>query len=527
MRISNLSFSYQEHSIFKDVSIEFPKNGKIGIIGVNGAGKSTLLKLMLGILKPDHGEIFLDAKFLSYLPQALDDSFFPMDETVLSFLLSGRPIELYQEKLKKLYEEIAKEKNEKIQMKLLKKAGNYEHILDYFNQYGAEEELLEILEGLRIPLELLDLSLKSLSGGQKSKIAFARLLYSKPEILFLDEPTNHLDSDSINFLISFLNNYSGSIFVVSHHIDFLNKVCNYMLYLDKELAIFKLYHGNYDRFLNLYQQEQKLLENKVELFQRKEKKLKEIVLLYSNSSGKRKRMAESREKALLKLQKEQSSIKTPNKKKEMNFSIEQDVSKISLPIKVENISFKYQDKFLFRNISFSLEQKERLLITGENGVGKSTLLKILVGIIKPSFGSVSYNPKVKIGYYAQEHESLKVDLPIIEQFYDTSLSKEEIRDLLGKFLFSDNEVFRPVKELSLGERSRVVLAKLMALHPNLLILDEATNHLDPISMKKIAKVFKEFNGTMIIVSHNKEFIDQVGIDKVLQLPSGKVSFYQN
>lgn len=527
MKISNMSFSYQENNIFNNVTMEFPKNKKIGIIGLNGCGKSTLLKLMLGILKPDHGEISLNAKFISYLPQALDKSFFPMNETVLSFLLSGRPIEIYQEKLKDLYAKISLETNEKIQKKLLKKAGDYEHILDYFNQYDAENELLEILDGLNIYLDMLDLTLDNLSGGQKSKIAFARLLYSKPEILFLDEPTNHLDQDSINFLIDFLNNYFGSVFVVSHDIPFLNSICNNILYIDKELEIFKLYHGNYDRFLELYNEEQKLLEHEFEIFKRKEKKLKEIVLLYSNSSGKRKRMAESREKALIKLQKENENTKINKKKKEMNFSFDLENFKISLPIKVEKLTFGYQGKNLFKNISFSLEHNEKILIAGENGVGKSTLLKILVGKLNSTSGKIIYNPKIKIGYYAQEHESLNLDWPIIKQFKDTTLSDEEIRDLLGKFLFSNDDVFRLVSDLSLGERSRVVLAKIFASKPNLLILDEATNHLDPASMKIIAKVFQEFKGAMIVVSHNKDFVSSLNIDKVLHLPDGKVTFYKN
>jgi len=523
MQISNLSFSYNEHTIFQDISVIFPKNGKIGIVGANGAGKTTLFQLMLGKLKPDHGKIFMDASFISYLPQALDDDFFPLDETVFNFLLSGRPIERYQQKLQEIYQQLSENHDSKLEKILLKKASKYEQILDYYDQYHAEEELLRIVEGMQIPLDLFDLSLRQLSGGQKSKIAFARLLYSKSEILFLDEPTNHLDIHSVDFIRSYLKHYEGNVFIISHDIPFLNEVCNYTFFIDKENYHCKLYAGNYDRFVKLFQQEQEEIKRDCVAYQKEEEKLKKIVLLYSNSSGKRKRMAQSREKALLKLQ--EQKVAPPKKKKKMAFTLENPENKVKLPLRVEKISFGYPKNYLFRNLSFSLETNERLFIQGENGVGKSTLLKLLVGEITPTSGSIFYDSKVKIGYFAQEHDSLNPDLSIIEQFADTSLSEEEIRDLLGKFLFSNDDVFQIVKHLSFGERSRVLLAKLMASKPNLLILDEVTNHLDPDSVQKIAQIFHDFHGAMIVVSHNSSFIKAIGFDKVLSLPDGKVRLY--
>ena len=526
MQIKNLSMSFGNYELFKNVNLYIDDNQKIGVVGVNGAGKTTFFKIIMGKIEPDAGKVILGNRRVSLLPQVLNDDNFSMDISVFDFLLSGRPIDKINDELQWQYEKVSKELDENKQQKIFNKIEKLQKKLDYWEFLSAETTLLKIIDGMKIDDSLLDKKLSELSGGQKSKIAFARLLYSNPEIILLDEPTNHLDKDTKDYVINYLKNYRGSVFVISHDIDFLNEVTTMILFLNKGKKTFELYEGNYDRFKKLNDEQETALEQQIKKEQMEEDKLKAFINKYASSSGKRKKMVQDREKKLEKLNKNKTTNVFLEKQAKMEIVMNRESSKI--PLKVNHLCFKYDqndEKNLINNLSFSLYRGEKFLIVGKNGVGKSTLLKLIIGKLKPNSGDIDIGKKADIGYYAQEHELLDSKKSIIDNFTEINISQAKLRSVLGRFLFYGDDVFKKVGVLSPGERSRVALAKLSLSGANFLILDEPTNHLDPKTQTIIAETFKEFPGTMLVVSHNLEFVDNLGIERTLVLPDGKISYY--
>lgn len=524
MNIKNLSMSFGNQELFNDINIQIDENQKVGVIGLNGAGKTTLFKIIMGKEYPDKGKItFKNNARVEWLPQVIEDDLASLDINVLEYLMSARPIDKLNNQLQDCYERLGNA-SLKEQKDIFNKIDKIQKKLIYWDQYNADGILLKIIDGMNIDDSLLDKKIHELSGGQKSKIAFAKLLYSKPEVMLLDEPTNHLDKDTKDYVINYLKSYNGSVYIISHDVDFLNKVVNKILYLDKITKKFELYDGNYDKFIKLHAEHEKALERQMKLQQQEENKLREIVLHYSNSSGNRKKMAQDREKKLEKLLNNKIEINPKNKKAKIDIPINRESSKI--PLVVERISFSYDKKKpIIKDLSFSLSRGEKFLIVGKNGVGKSTLLKLIIKQLQVDKGRIIIGNKTDIGYYAQEHELLEDDKTIIDNFKEYKLSNEKLRNHLGRFLFNNDEVFKKVKVLSPGEKSRVALAKLSLSKANFLILDEPTNHLDPTTQKIIAETFRYFKGTMLVVSHNPEFVDNLGIERVLELPKGKISFY--
>jgi ATP-binding cassette subfamily F protein 3 len=377
---------------------------------------------------------------------------------------------------------------------------------------------------MNIDSDLLDMQLCNLSGGQKSKIAFARLLYSNPEILLLDEPTNHLDVDTKEYIINYLRNYNGTILVISHDIDFLDQVTTQTLYVDKATHKMELYPGNYEKYMKIRNERLKTLERIHDKQEKEEEKLKKIIAKYIGGNEKKARIAKDRQKKLARL--EENKVVLEQKQKVANFKMKINHPSGVVPIKCENVKFGYKDDhILIENLTFDLGRGEKFLIVGENGVGKSTLLKLIVGQLKPMLGEIVLNQKTEIGYYAQEHELLDNEKIILENFEGTGLSTKELRSFLGNFLFHGEDVYKKVSVLSPGERSRVALAKLALTGANLLILDEPTNHLDPQTQEMIAKTFKDYEGTMLVVSHNVDFVDNLGVERMLMLPSGEIRYY--
>ncbi len=526
MRIKNLSMSFGMQELFNDVNLYIKENEKVGIVGVNGSGKSTFLKIILGTITPTQGKIIIEnKKRIGFLPQTLTDELDDTDITVLEFLMQARPIEKLNKELESLYLKLSSATDKEINT-IYKKINKVQSELEYFDSYNAENTLLKIISGMNIDSSLLDSKIKNISGGQKSKVAFSRLLYSNPEILLLDEPTNHLDNTTRDYVTKYIKNYKGSVFVISHDTSFLNEISTKILYLDKRRKTFEMYDGNYDNFLKLNKIKEENLIKHAKIEQKKEDKLRAIIDKYANSSGNRKRMAQDREKKLNKLLKNKIDIAPKLKETKVDIKMNRDGNKI--PLKVKNLSFKYDkgaNKNIINDLSFELSKGEKFLIVGENGVGKSTLLKLIVGYLKPDLGTIEIGNKIDIGYYAQEHELLYEDKTILQNFYNLNIGERDLRNVLGRFLFYGDDVFKKVSVLSPGERSRVALAKLSLIGANLLILDEPTNHLDPQTQKIIAETFKNFKGTMLVVSHNLEFVDNLGIDRILILPSGRLVYY--
>ena len=522
MKIDNLSLSFGTAEVYKNLTVEFNQNDKVGIIGVNGAGKTTLFKLILGELTPDAGTITVSSK-IGYLPQVIEDNF-DKEMFVFDYLLSARPIKELENKLTNLYEQIATEKNEHNLKKYMKDITKVEDELTYYEQYNAESELLKIIAGMNIDDTLLDLKLKNLSGGQKSKIAFARLLYSKPETLLLDEPTNHLDLDTKDYIIEYLKNYKGLILVISHDTSFLDEITNKTLYIDKNKKTGTLYNGSYSKYEKIKKERELATSRLHDKQQKEEEKLKEIIARYIRGNEKKANIAKDRQKKLEKLLNEKVEVEKKNKYTKFNINIK--YPSYSIPISCNNLTFGYtEENLLYQNLTFDLIRGEKFLIVGENGIGKTTLLKLIMNILTPLEGSINISEKTLIGYYAQEHDLLNKEKTIKENFSDSGLTDYELRRFLGSFLFTNDDIFKKINILSPGERSRVALAKIALSGANTLLLDEPTNHLDPMTQLIIADTFKDYEGTMLVVSHNLEFVDNLGIERMLLLPSGRIMYY--
>lgn len=525
MQLKNLSISFGTQEVFSNINLVIPTNEKIGIVGVNGAGKTTLFKIIMGILEPDNGRvIFQNGERVEWLPQVISDEVSNMDISVFDYLMQGRPIDKLNRELQKLYDRIAVELDN--QDELFKLVDKVQKKLDYWDSYSAESTLLKIIAGMNIEDDLLYKKLSELSGGQKSKVAFARLLYSNPEIMLLDEPTNHLDVTTKDYVTNYLKYYKGTILVISHDVDFLNKITTKTLFIDKRTKSYRLFNGNYDFFKKVQESYEANLIRQAEVQQQEEDKLRTIITKYASASGKRKKMAQDREKKLEKLLEDKIEVVTPNKK--VNLQMEMNRESSNMPLQVQNLCFRYDvnsKKNIINNLSFNIYKGEKFLIVGENGVGKSTLLKLLTGKLVPVSGKIIIGSKTDIGYYAQELEILDNTKTLLENFEGTGMNQRQIRSLLGRFLFYGDDVFKKVGILSPGERSRVALAKLSVSGANMLFLDEPTNHLDPETQNLIAEVFKTFNGTMIVVSHNPEFVDHLGVERTLTLPSGEINYY--
>lgn len=525
MKIENLCMSFGTQVIFDNVSFQINNNDKVGIIGVNGAGKSTLFNILLGNITPDSGNITLDTKInLGYLPQVIMEDASSEDETVFDYLLEGRPIKKLKEELTNLYDIIANTQNEYELKKYYKKINRINELLEYYDEYNAENILLKIISGMQIDDNLLDLKLKNISGGQKSKVAFAKLLYSNPEIMLLDEPTNHLDLDTKDYIINYLKNYHGIILVISHDVEFLNAVTKKTLYVDKMKHNIEIYNGNYEKYMKIKSERDLAKQRLYEKQQREEEKLKGIIAKYIRGNEKKANIAKDRIKKLEKLETQKIELEKKNKYTKFNVRINR--PSYSIPIKCNNLTFGYnEENLLYEDLNFDLTRGEKLLVVGENGIGKTTLLRLIMGYLTPIEGSIEITDKTDIAYYAQEHEILDNSKTILENFANFGLTDYEIRRMLGSFLFSGDDIFKKVEVLSPGERSRVALAKISLTGANTLLLDEPTNHLDPMTQLIISDTFKNYEGTMLVVSHNLDFVDNLNINRMLLLPSGRITYY--
>lgn len=522
MKGTNMNLAFQTEVIYEDASFFVHNEDKVGVVGVNGAGKTTLFKVLLKEQRLDSGKIEYPKNVrIGYLPQEIivDNE----EVLVMDYLLEGRPIRKLEGEISSLYEQIALSDDVSYQNRLLKEIGKKQDLLEYFDVYHAEDLLLGIVEKMQIPLDMLDQKLKDLSGGEKSKMAFVRLLYSNPEIILLDEPTNHLDTKTREYVISYLKSYKGMVLVISHDTSFLDEVTNKTLFLDKSTKKMQVFDGNYSTFLRKREKEIEIKERLIEKQEKEEQHLRNFILQYSNSSGKRKRIAQSREKLLEKKLKEKVTRDAVLKTVKFQILPSREGSKI--PVKVNNVTFGYGEENLFSNLSFLINNEERFLIMGQNGVGKSTLLKLIVGNLFPREGNIWIGNKTDIAYYAQEQENLDLEKTILENVDVKEYSEKSLRSALGSFLFHGDDVFKKVGVLSPGEKARVALCKILLRRANFLVLDEPTNHLDPETQKIIGQNFHDYGGTILLVSHNLSFIKEIGVDRVLLLPSGKVCNY--
>lgn len=523
MRGTNMHLSFGLTKIFEDASFNLEDDDKVGLVGVNGAGKTTFFRLLLGEISLDSGSLsFNKNKRVGYLPQTIEIE----EQNVLTYdyIFDGRPIRKINAELDEIYERL---KIESDNNKLLKRMGKLQDLLEYYEVYQAEDIMLELVINMHIDLDLLSKPIKNLSGGEKSKVAFARVLFSNPEILCLDEPTNHLDQPSKEFVTNYLKNYHGQVIIISHDISFLNAIVSKIMYIDKANHSIKVYKGNYDDYVRQYNEEKRLKELNIRKQEKEISALEAFILKAKQASQTNhalKKMKQDREAKLAKKRSELIQREKTYKKMKMHIAPKNEGGLV--PLEIEHLKFGYENSpLLYDDLSFRIKRNERFLIVGENGVGKSTLLKLIMGLLTPLEGKIRYNPKTDIAYYAQELESLDYEKTIYENVDDKNYNEWELRAILANFLFSENDINKKVKVLSPGERARVALCKILLQKANLLILDEPTNHLDPETQMIIALNFKMFEGAIILVSHNPAFVSQIGIDRMLILPYGRIDNY--
>ncbi len=517
MKANHLQLAYGTKVIYNDCNFNLETGDKVGIVGVNGAGKTTLFRIILGEQQLDDGKIELGSHRLGYLPQEITIPPEHDDITVWEYVAAGRPVDELQEQLNNEYEKLAKYPDSAV---ILERITNLQDLIDSYDVANFDYELLKILEKMHLS-DLMDQKMKELSGGQKSKVAFARVLFENAGVLLLDEPTNHLDVETKQFVANFLRSYKGTVLVISHDIDFLNTVVNKILFVNKTTHKMKIYRGNYSDFRRQYAEEKAAEDARITEQEREIKRLSEFVV--RARAAKRSNtaligMGHQREKVLAKKLEELETREQEYARVAMHITPAQEGSKT--PLEVQNLSFAYPGgPQLYDRLSFSLTRGEKFLIVGENGVGKSTLLKLIVGELTPTDGSVILGHNTTIAYYAQELEILDERRTILENVQSYDFTDTELRSMLSNFLFYGDDVYKKVAVLSPGEKARVALCKILLQRANLVILDEPTNHFDPETQKIIGENLKDYTGTIIMVSHNPAFVEQVGITRMLIVPT--------
>lgn len=524
MKGSKMNLAFGLETIYEDAEFLLNERDKVGIVGVNGAGKTTLFRILLRELELDSGSISVGNARIGYLPQeiVLEDE----KQTVWEYLQDGRPIRRINAELEEIYKKLeTADVNE--QEPLLEHMGKLQERLEYFDCYEAEEILLDLIDRMQIDLDLLERPMSELSGGQKSKMAFAQVLYSKPEILLLDEPTNHLDASTKDFVTNYLKNYRGSVLIISHDIEFLNQIINKIMFINKVTHKISVYEGDYYTYKKKYAEEQRLREMNIVQQEKEIKELSEFVQRAKQASQTNHAIKRMGQERALRLEKKKRELQTRDRVyKRVKMDIRPKREGALMPLEVENISFHYPGQpQLYKDLSFRINGKERFLVVGENGVGKSTLLKLIMGILIPEQGRVRYNPKTDVAYYAQELEQLDLDRTVLQNVETDGYTEWQLRSVLGNFLFYEEDVNKKVAVLSPGEKARIALCKVLLQKANLLILDEPTNHLDPETQAIIGGNFNLFEGTIIVVSHNPSFVEQIGISRMLILPSGRIENY--
>ncbi len=500
---NNISKAFGTTQILQSVSFHVNEREKVAIVGINGAGKSTLLKIIMKELAADEGEVILSkGSTIGYLAQHQNLS---SENSLLQEMLTVKQdIINLDANIRALEHDMKHAEGAKLDQML----STYTRLMHEFeakNGYAYQSEVTGILKGLGFMEDEFDKKVNTLSGGQKTRIALGKLLLSKPDIILLDEPTNHLDLISIAWLETFLLNYNGAVIVVAHDRYFLDRVVSKVVELDNSKC--QSFEGNYSD----YSYKKTMLQNamlKQYLNQQQEIKHQEEVITKLRSFNREKsiKRAESREKMLDKIER----VDRPIDHTEMHFSLEPRIMSGNDVITISGLSKSYDNLTLFTDLNFDIKRSEKVAIIGNNGTGKTTILKIINGQVEADSGEIKLGSKVKVGYYDQEHQILDPDKTLFEELQDTypHLDNTTVRNILAAFLFTEDDVYKRIKDISGGERGRVSLAKLMLSEANLLILDEPTNHLDITSKEILENAIKHYSGTVLYVSHDRYFINK-------------------
>ncbi len=506
---NKITKAFGEKGILKEVSFNVNDNEKVALIGANGAGKSTLFKIITGELEPDFGEVvFAKDSTYGYLAQNQN---LTSENTVISELMNTNKRvfeleELIENLHNRIEEEAEKGSSEEILKKLYTENETANSEYEKLNGYAYRSEVTGILKGLGFREDEFEKQINSLSGGQKTRLALGKLLLMKPDLILLDEPTNHLDMTSIAWLETYLSGYKGAVLIISHDRYFLDRIVTKVVEIENEVS--ECYLGNYTEFAHK-KEEVRRAKLKAYYNQQREIKHQEDVIEKLKSFGREKaiKRAESREKMLDKIEVIEKPFEIND---EMKISFETETVSGNDVLSVKGLTKRYDGNTLFDNISFDIKRGERIAIIGDNGTGKTTILKILNGLVRADAGEFKLGAKVKTAYYDQEHAVLNPENSPFEEISDEHplMDNTKIRNVLAAFLFTGDDVFTPIKMLSGGEKSRVSLAKLMLSNANFLLLDEPTNHLDITSKEILENALTGYTGTVLYVSHDRYFINK-------------------
>ena len=512
LSVSNIHKSFNEIPVLKNVSFHIEDYDKTAIVGINGAGKTTLLRIIMGELSADEGVVTLSRdKTIGYLSQHEAVS---GENTIYNELLSVKQNIIDLEQRIRSIELQMKTASEDTLQQLMNSYTNLTHEFESANGYAYKSELVGVLKGLGFDEEEFQRSVSTLSGGQKTRVALGKLLLQKPDLIILDEPTNHLDMSSITWLETYLLNYRGAVIIVSHDRYFLDRIANKVIELDNTKAT--VFTGNYTDYA-AKKEMLRAAEYNAYMKQQQEIKHQEQVIEKLRSFNREKsiRRAESRVKMLDKIE----VLEKPTEiRADMHLRLEPKYPSGNDVLHVENLSKSFGSLTLFEHLDLDIKKGEHVAIIGDNGTGKTTILKIINELVAPDTGEIRLGSNVAIGYYDQEHHVLHMDKTLFEEISDDypALTNTEIRNTLAAFLFTGEDVFKQVKTLSGGERGRVSLAKLMLSEANFLILDEPTNHLDIMSKEILEDALNAYTGTVLYVSHDRYFINKTA-SRILDL----------
>lgn len=520
LSVSNISKAFEENTVLNNISFHLEENDKAAIIGVNGAGKTTLLRIITNELEPDSGSVVVTKdKTVGYLSQ---ESTVNSKNTIYEeLLLSKKELVDMENRLRRMEDMMSQKEGNELNSLM----DSYEKLSHTFELMGGltfRSEINGIISGLGFEGGDLSRPIDTLSGGQKTRVALSRILVQSPDLIIMDEPTNHLDLKAIAFLENYLLNYKKAVIIVSHDRYFLDRIVNKVVEIENGACI--SFSGNYSEYavkkealriekMNAYYKQQNIIAHQEAVI----KKLREF------NREKSIKRAESRVKALNKIER----LEKPTELNDaMNLTLMPNISSGNDVLKIEHLSKAYGDNVLFKDISFDLRRGEVVALIGDNGTGKTTILKIINGLLDADEGSVTLGTNVEIGYYDQEHHVLHEDKTLFEELQDEhpTMNNTEVRNVLAAFLFTEDDVFKKIKNLSGGEKGRVSLAKLMLSKGNFLILDEPTNHLDITSKEILEDAINAYEGTVLYVSHDRYFINRTA-DRIIELSDDTVTGY--
>ena len=520
----NIAKSFGVNAVLRDVSLTVQQGDRIGLVGVNGCGKSTLMRILAGLDAQDGGEISLvRGTRIGYLAQ---QNMVTSGETVWNELQKVyEPVFAMEAKLRELEDEMAHAHTD--EQRFARLSADYDRLTRRFEEsdgYSWKSMVSGVLNGLGFKPVQYDQCVDSLSGGEQTRLCLARLLLQKPDLLLLDEPTNHLDMETLQWLENYLAAYKGSVLVISHDRYFLDHVCTGIVEI--LMGSSEQYNGNYTRYVA---QRQERFESRMRAYEIQQKEIERqqaIIARYRMFNREKSiRAAESREKALDRMEK----LEKPVDERAIRFSFEARRRTGEDVLQMSELSKSFGEKHLFHDLTVHVRAGDRVALIGPNGVGKSTLIKIIVGEEKPDTGFIRYGANVDIGYYDQHQSTLHPDKTVLDEVWDRfpQMEQSNVRGALGMFLFTGDDVFKPIHTLSGGEKGRVALTALMLRKDNLLLLDEPTNHLDMDSREVLEDALADFGGTILTVSHDRYFINRIANRIIEMRPDGVTEYIGN